>query len=86
MANEIHLNLAIKGDDLFEEIITNEWMNGWEKTDSAKKKEKMFSTNSFCVQVDAFTNSPTCFTKKPASEWQLPGVFSKKLHTVFVTF
>lgn len=46
----------------------------------------MFSTNSFCVQVDAFTNSPTCFTKKPASEWQLPGVFSKKLHTVFVTF
>ena len=38
MANEIHLNLAIKGDDLFEEIITNEWMNGWEKTDSAKKK------------------------------------------------
>ena len=61
-------------------------MNGWEKTDSAKKKEKIVSTNSFCVQADVFTNTPTCFTKKPASEWQLPGVFSKKLHTVLVTF
>ena len=58
MANKIYVNFVIKGDNLFEEIITNEWMNEWmNENRSNKKTRKHIQLVHLQVQIDALANS-----------------------------